>query len=214
MNCKILNEPPESGKYKEISYNVNPYDNFWVLFQDEEYNEWVGCFGVDGLGGKKVYQFIGTTKYFVIANSVYYTIDVNTCELIYSYTSHDPILNTIQVDNDDIIFAYGHGTIYAFSSSEFLDKFADAASIIDLEKIEIDYCSDEIVKGRVYENLELIYIYEFIFDLKVKKFASVKLISKYNYQDSININNSKMRKQSSVIDFLKRMFIKILNLYV
>lgn len=84
MRLQILSHPPISGTYRERHYDaVGPCT--WVLFDDEEGEEWVGVFGSAGLASSSSAVPFGDDlgrTVLVVAQGQGYIIDTATGALI------------------------------------------------------------------------------------------------------------------------------------
>ena len=203
MNAKFLKKRPESGEYIERAYSPRYYDDRWVLFEDDNYNEWVGIFGSGSFGCEKILLFPNTNVVLVIAKGEDYIVNINTGKLIYSNASCGNILNAFIVGVNDFILAWEYGNIYAFSSKKLLDK---CGQFIDIDKIEFNYISNDIIKGEVHDCMD---IFEIKIDLKNNKILKGNLIGTYDCPIPFRIKVTGKFKY-----FLEQLYYRINNFMI
>ncbi|MDN2658358.1 hypothetical protein OW491_00930 [Neptunomonas sp. CHC150] len=102
MKPVLLNHIPESGSIEEVRFDAIG-DCTWIKFQDSNYLDWVGVFGMGWGGGDDVIQ-IGHNVVFVLSNGQGYFIDVNERKLLCK-TECDYLKSIIQADPDTVIAA-------------------------------------------------------------------------------------------------------------
>ena len=119
MKAKLLSKRPMSGKYKEHWFDaVN--DCISVLFEDGEYQDWLGVFGCsDIVQNSVVVPFSVGTAIHVVAGGKGYVVDVNTRSLSY-HTPCDWLVDAIAVPGRDLVIGCDYTRLYALSSSEQL----------------------------------------------------------------------------------------------
>lgn len=120
MKAEIPREPLLSGDYPEHWYDAGSFCTR-VLFEDEDYNEWVGVFGQsrDSTGLSKAIQFGQGSSAFILARGQGYIIDINSKALFHK-TECDWLQDAIAIPNHNFIVACDWTDLYAYSNEGLL----------------------------------------------------------------------------------------------
>jgi len=100
MKPVLLNNIPESGSIEEVRFDANG-DCTWVKFQDSDYLDWVGVFGMGWGGGEDAIQ-ISDNLAFVLSSGQGYFIDVNARKVL-GKTDCDYLKSIIQAHPDTVV---------------------------------------------------------------------------------------------------------------
>jgi hypothetical protein len=117
MKATLLRRRPISGKYYERWYDARG-NCASVLFEDNEYQDWLGVFGKGDLVrfSTSILFSIGSAA-FVVAGGQGYVVDVNSGELRYR-TICDRLVGAIATPNRDLVIACDYTSLYALTSTE------------------------------------------------------------------------------------------------
>jgi len=144
MKATLLRSRPISGKYHERWYDARG-NCASVLFEDNEYQEWVGVFGKGGLVGFSVsIPFSTGSAAVVVAGGQGYVVDVNSGELKYR-TTCDCLVGASAIPNRDLVIACDHTNLYALTSTEQIWQSERVA----LDGIRFEHATREQISGSV-----------------------------------------------------------------
>jgi hypothetical protein len=140
-----LEKHPISGTYSEQWYEAKG-DCTFVLFENLEYEEWLGVFGNGGITKySSAIPFPSTTSALVIAQGKGYVVDIQTKQLRYK-TKCDYIVNAVQVPARNIIVACDFTKVHAFSNEKQIWQSDDIAS----DGVELGDMSDACLHGKAW----------------------------------------------------------------
>jgi len=143
MNPVLLNNIPESGSIDEVRFDAAG-DCTWVKFQDSEYIDWVGVFGMGWGGGEAAIQ-INDDLAFVLSNGQGYLVDINGRELL-SKTDCDYLKSVIPSDCGNAFIGATDTEVYVYS----LDGLVFSTERIASDGIKLASCSKGLVIGEVW----------------------------------------------------------------
>ena len=202
MNAKFLRKRPESGEYNEITFSPGYFDDRWVLFEDNNYNEWVGIFGSGQFGCDKILFFPNTTIVFIIAKGKAYVIDIEKGDLAYEHTCDENLTEVFLFGKRDIILTRGNLGVYYFTSK----KLCDQIDFPGIDRIIIKNQNNDIIKCEIYACMD---IFNLEINLKTNSMNMGNKIGKYDYPDP--------KTSYYFFDFksyFKRLYYKIKNVII
>lgn len=116
------------------------------MFEDSEYEKWLGVFGNGGITNYSVVINFPTTAFvLVIARGKGYVVNIKTKQLQYE-TMCDYIVHAVQVPTRNLIVACDFTRLYAFSSEKQLWQSNNLAS----DGVELGEISASNVRGKVW----------------------------------------------------------------
>ncbi len=116
MKVQLLQKCPISGAYHERWYEARG-DCTFVLFEDENYQEWIGIFGNGSMVEFSLaIPFSTGNAALVIAGGQGYIVDINSGELKYR-TECDYLLGAIAVPERDLVIVCDTSNLYALTGT-------------------------------------------------------------------------------------------------
>lgn len=145
MKTTLLDIRPLPGDYPEKHFNARGQCTS-VLFEDQNYQDWLGIFGNGGVTQYSAATLFSTTSAaLIMAKGEGYAVDVNTKQLTYK-TKCDYLVDALQIPDRDLIIAYNFTNIFAFTSKKQVWDSGRIAS--DGLKFEGIFAS--VVHGKVW----------------------------------------------------------------
>ena len=147
MKAQLLEKPPISGTYPERWYDAVG-ECSWVLFEDENYEDWVGVFGQgDMVRFSAALLFDTTAVAFIVSHGRCYIVDINSGELRYR-TKGEDLVDIIAVPGRDLIIATDAYTrLCAFTS---VGKVWHSGSVA-ADGIRYKEATTDRVRGQVWQ---------------------------------------------------------------
>jgi hypothetical protein len=123
MSGRILNTTPISGEYPEIHFGEHYTKRLWIVFEDNDFEKWYGCFPNDSHQGfNDVLIDKSNNSAFVISSGIGYLINIKTKELIYKTAEHPLIESAILTENPDYFIAGTFYSVYVFDTDKFITE--------------------------------------------------------------------------------------------
>ena len=145
MKAQLLKSPPISGTYDERWYDAVGNCR-WVLFEDENYEDWVGVFGQgDWTRFSTALVFSASMSALVVSCGKGYVVDVNSGELYY-HTECDSLVGAIGVPNRDLIIGCDFRYLYALTS-----KGQIWSECIAFDGIQLEQATPDGLLGRAWQ---------------------------------------------------------------
>ena len=101
FEVEIMQKRPMDGEYKEINFGV-ACDLVWVLFRDQNYDEWVGKFDKGNTFNKKI-EVMNNKECLLLANGYLYIIEMEKQKIIKQFENTDIYSFIISKDHMKII---------------------------------------------------------------------------------------------------------------
>ena len=96
--AEIVFEKPLAGSFEELSFGSDKGNTLWVKFFDKNcINEWIGKFGDESRGSRRVIKIEEPDKFLVCAGSNAYLVDATKRKLVNQY--HNDVANDIIYDH-------------------------------------------------------------------------------------------------------------------
>ena len=146
MKAKLLSKRPVSGLYSEEWFDtIGDCDS--VLFEDEDYQDWLGVFGRGRIVkfSTAILYTVGSTA-LVIAGGKGHVIDVNSRELKFR-TTCDHLVGAIAVPERHLAIACDFTHLYALTSTEETWKSERAA----MDGIRFGHVTPENLSGLAWD---------------------------------------------------------------
>jgi hypothetical protein len=166
MKVKLLDHRPHSGEYTERWYDAVG-DCINVLFEDDEYNDWLGVFGSGGVGSlRRALIFPTTSTALIIAGGHGYVVNGNTGVLSYRMDC-DAWQDVVIVPGHDLIMGCDFTKLYGVTSNGLQWK-SDRVALdgILLKEVTPDYLIGQALQVRhSYSYSDFVWIdFKLVFD--------------------------------------------------
>lgn len=123
MSAEILNSYPISGKYPEIYFGNNYINSLWVEFEDNNLNQWYGCFPNNPTQAfNKVLIDRNNKSAFVISSGIGYLINIATKKLIFKTEDNSHIESAIATENPNYFAIGTSNSVYILDSNSLIQK--------------------------------------------------------------------------------------------
>ena len=166
MSAEFMKNMPVSGEYPEVHFGDHFQNRLWVLFEDNEYNQWIGCFSRDCCRGydQVITDNLNQTA-LIIASGVGYLVDITNRRLIYQTNTTRPITSTIKTTNPEYFIVSSFDCIYILNANGLQSEISPKGHLIDgiyfkgqTDKIafgEVDVLANQsVIKSNFSLNLE------------------------------------------------------------
>jgi hypothetical protein len=88
--AEIVFEKPLSGEFEEVLFGSDRGNTLWIKFSDlGGLNEWIGKFGVGGLGAGRVTKVEEPDRFLISAGGFAYLVDATDRKLISQFCDQD-----------------------------------------------------------------------------------------------------------------------------
>ena len=145
MKAYLPKTRPLSGDYPEKWFGESTGDGVAVLFEDSQYDDWLGIFQ-KGEYGCLFAALLGETPYaFVIAHGQGYVVDVDNKEIV-CRTDDDYLQSAIIVPDKAVAVAAGFTHLDAYSSKGLLWE----SDRVSRDGIRLQKAEDSKVIGEIW----------------------------------------------------------------
>jgi len=145
MKAELVKERPISGEYEELVFDASG-DSTCVKFEDSEYIEYLGIFGI-GIGNNTIVAQ-NNDRAFIISKGQGYVFDINERKVIHK-SEEDNLLEVVSPNYNQYFVAYD-----SFSLFVFKDNLVFENKRITSDGIKIISMENAIIKGQVCDFID------------------------------------------------------------
>lgn len=190
MSVKILDKVPVSGQYPEKQFGPSSYPGYWVEFEDNHYEKWLGYFycSCGGTFSQSTTDSRNETA-FVVLSGQGYLVDILSRELLYQTDNNMPIENILHTVRPEYFLAaasFPHSCIYIFNEKGLVKKiipenFISGITFQNQQGVQVigkvsSYLTDDF-EVQFELNLDTLEV-RLLDDVKVKSFWGFESITK------------------------------------
>jgi len=130
MSAKLLRSAPMSGEFREYYFGKPSGLWIWVLFEDNDFDNWYGCFaGAACYGYNEVLVDKENNTAIVIAARTCYIIDISKRKLLWEPDPFLSVSGIIQSSDPDYYIITDRSFLYIFTTGgEFVKKIIPSFS--------------------------------------------------------------------------------------